>query len=1033
MNSRPIVRTVPMDTERTRDALRRNVGSFHTYGDHRIHVTPEPLLRRTADGGLEQAIRVETGVAVTVADISIGGKPAARTHLEPVMHGARLFIEEVDTDTTVTLTFPELSGGSDADSSVMFTVGPQRHWRMHLVHHSHFDVGYTDPQSRVIAEQLSYLDTALHLAESSDSDDESRFRWCVESLWTFDQWAAHRPEATIARFLEQVRRGNIEITAMPFNLHTETCSTDELHELLSIANTVKERYGIEIPAAMQTDVPGAVAGLVDALTENGVRFLSVAHNWAGRSVPGATGGHQRPRLFWWESPSGARILVWVTDSPHGLAYMEGPMVGFHESYAAVDDLLPSYLASLAQNPYPYDGNAYGFVGSDADGFIDRAPYRGDLLHFRVQGRLGDNAPPRRVVSDIVQQWNERWAFPQLRLSRNEDFFEEAERRYGDDIPTLVGDWNDWWSDGIGSGARPMQLVREAQALVADAQTIEALANLRAAPPLPFNAEPVYRSIALFDEHTWGASNPWTHGDEAGSSGEEQWHWKYSQALAANASAKSLMDQAKRHVGDALGKAEDAAVSAYVLNPTETPRDGVVRVFVSEAQVSTDTSITVLDSRDGTALSYQGVQQTNPNHRDAGRFLDVLVRGVPPLGAVRIDILTREGGPEDETTSDGNEPTLENDQLKVTIDLITASIGSIVDKASGRELVGQRSAFGFNAYVHDDYGSLGGSNHLSGHIEADPRSLSMLTKRSLARPAVIVERGSSRVRDWITYQTTGDAGEVIASTLTLEPGSARLDIENRVQKPAQSRKESAYFAFPFSFEEPTVRFDISGSVAGDDIAYVPGSAPHARAVRRWVSLQQDGIGAAWVTQDAPLVQRGDIVIPYAPFPTTLPERESGTIFSWIHNNIWDTNFPIEQSFDMTFRYSVSSGPAAGPNAASTNAARTALARSRPLRAALAFGAAATAAPAELAPITLETGSVTLVGLVPMPTGDMLVRLQSTTTESATVTIRSSATIDRAVRATYLGQPLEELSSIEGGVQLTVPGMSTAACLLQFGAS
>ncbi|MEU5852428.1 hypothetical protein [Saccharopolyspora shandongensis] len=43
-------------------------------------------------------------------------------------------------------------------------------------------------------------------------------------------------------------------------------------------------------------------------------------------------------------------------------------------------------------------------------------------------------------------------------------------------------------------------------------------------------------------------------------------------------------------------------------------------------------------------------------------------------------------------------------------------------------------------------------------------------------------------------------------------------------------------------------------------------------------------------DAPLVRFGNIALPYAPFPKTLPQDEAATIFSWVHNNLWDTDFP-----------------------------------------------------------------------------------------------------------------------------------------------
>ncbi len=106
--------------------------------------------------------------------------------------------------------------------------------------------------------------------------------------------------------VRRVRRRQIELTALPFNVYTEACSTDELHELLRLASEVKSQHALQIPAAIQTDVPGSVVGLVDALSLSGVRYLSVAHNWdllhlrvQGRfsdNAPERAPGPDRPRM-----------------------------------------------------------------------------------------------------------------------------------------------------------------------------------------------------------------------------------------------------------------------------------------------------------------------------------------------------------------------------------------------------------------------------------------------------------------------------------------------------------------------------------------------------------------------------------------------------------------------------------------------------------------------------------------------------------------------------------------------------------------
>ena len=219
-------------------------------------------------------------------------------------------------------------------------------------------------------------------------------------------------------FLERVAQGRISLSAMPFNLHSEMCSTDELHELLRPALNLKRRHGVRFRSAMQTDVPGHVVGLPDALSQLGVEYLSVAHNWAGRSNPDGVGQLAMPRLFHWRGPEGGEVVVWRTDTPHGLAYVEGPMVGLHDSYDVTSEVFGAYLASLGTRPYPLPlGSIFGWLDGGAD-VNERPPFAWDVLHVRTHGRWSDNAGPNRAVSDIAEEWNRRWLFPRLRVSTN---------------------------------------------------------------------------------------------------------------------------------------------------------------------------------------------------------------------------------------------------------------------------------------------------------------------------------------------------------------------------------------------------------------------------------------------------------------------------------------------------------------------------------------------------------------------------------------------------------------------------------------
>ena len=1015
----------------TRESLRiRAIQKEFTVKGEVFYLVVEPLIKKGSDGKLLQTIRVRSAANKDV--VSLLGKPVVSSQSgsaltqggEAAPNGSyRVFIPEVTSEQQVVVSFEKSS-----DIKLDLSVKPQRHWTIHLVHHTHLDIGYTDPQGRVLAEHLAFLDSCLDLMNRTDSwPDDAKFRWSVEALWSFDEWTKVRSKEKIDEFIKRVKEGRIELTAMPYNLHSETCSTDELHELLRLARDVSKQYGIEIPAAMQTDVPGAVVGLTDVLAANKVKYLSVAHNWAGRSVPHLVGGQDQPRLFRWVGPSGKGVLVWVTDTPHGLAYMEGPMIGFNDGYEWVDDLLPAYLQSHAEHPYPYPGGVFGWAVDNAE--IHRKPYPWDILHLRIQGQFADNAPPRYIMAETVKRWNESWAYPKLRLSTNKDFFEDAEQRLGSQIQTIEGDWTDWWVEGVGSGARPNAMVRNAQINAADAQTVGALASFYGSvegPEITKGSEVVYGNASLFDEHTWGAANPWTIGDEGMDSGDQQWHWKYAKALAADDEGEVLLDRACSHLGDVLSTAPGALASFYISNTAIWKRSDEVMVFLPESRVPLETPIKVIDSRNKKELSFYESGQINPKHRNAGRFIHIAINDAPAIGVVRVDIL--EGSKNKESKCElKNELVLENEFLKVTLDPKTSSVSSIYSKSLKKEIVRQDSVVGFNGYIYDEYASAGGFNHQSGRMEGNV-GLDLLATRSLTRPGVVIDSGTNDVKEWVTIESQAPGSSWIRATYSLNKNADRLDINNRIFKEATMTKESGYFAFPFALENPITRVELSGGMSGSDLPLVPGSALHMRAARRWVSFEDKEISVALAIQDAPLIQLGGVALPYAPFPPTMGDPEPATVYSWAYNNIWDTNFPGQQGFEMNFRYSVGASKTTGSGSGPALGARVAVGQSRRLRSSMATGSGNQIFEEDTL-LNVNDSRVRVIGLTSPKKGFVLVRLQSFAEEKLTIKLNVHKKLTSPILSTLLGEEISPLTINNGVVEVAMDKIGVAGVLFK----
>ncbi|NEN05095.1 alpha-mannosidase [Diaminobutyricibacter tongyongensis] len=1018
-------RTYPFDHDRAIGGLRNRAFRTFEIAGHRVELAAEPLLRRT-DGGLEQPIRVRSAVRVSRIVIKLPDGTTRELAGEDAAGDLRFFLPATEQAVSILVAFPDL--GEDA---VDFEVRPVRPWNISLVHHSHFDIGYTDLQGRVITEQLAYLDDALRLAEADAGDGPSAFRWSVESIWVLREWIGRRRPETVERFMTQVRAGAIEIAALPFNMHTETCSTEELHGLLRYACEISQRYGLNLPVAYQTDVPGCVAGTVDALADAGVKYLAVAHNWAGRSVPYLGDGEKLPRLFRWASPAGNSVLVWMTTTAEGMAYQEAANLGFADSVDHVDDLLPLYLLNEETLPFPYDENVFGFALGNRD--FDRDPYPWNELHLRVMGRVGDNCPPNRRLSEIVAAWNERWEYPKLEITRTQDFFEQVEAAHADEIETFTGDWNDWWADGIGSAARHLQMNRGAQAALSQAASVDAMLGDDGVPGFTERIDAAWESVELFDEHTWGAANPWTSGDIAFSTGSDQWHWKAEKAIRAEQESWLLTQEVLRAYAERNGGAGDASI--WVVNTAGYARGGVVSAFLPESLVHTTASVRLIDSVTGAELAFAERNQTNPVHRDAGRFLDVLIDPVPAFGSRRVDVVVtdargRAASPEGTIVHPrALEPVwhLSNGVLYVAVDPWTGAIASIRNLTTGAELVNQGSAFGFNAYVHDRLAPRGEFNHLSGFVADSGPDLVLLADRATPTHVAFEDAGSDVLGSWLRYRTFGVGVESIVTTLRLASGADFVDITNRVAKTYTADKESGFFAFPFALEQPTVRFEVSGSVAGTDIPVVPGGADYLHTVRDWVVLHAGARAATLVTQDAPLIQVGDIALPFAPFPGTLRTPEPGTVFSWIHNNIWDTNFPSGQAFDTVFRYRVRGFAAADAETAGVESADLALDLVRPLLAVAADPSGVGGDAASL--LELDDRRIRLLGVTRTARGTVLVRLQSLAEAEVTVGITAGADIGGAWSASLVGARRGPVDFEGRRVSIQVPRFGSAAVELK----
>ena len=156
--------------------------------------------------------------------------------------------------------------------------------------------------------------------------------------------------------------------------------------------------GLKVDVAMQNDVNGIGWCLNDYYRDLGIRYLNMG-----------THGHRalicfdKPTLFWWESPSGNKMLAY-----RGEHYMIGNTVYkiHEEDFDVFEQNLLAFLVDLDHRGYEYD-----------------------LISLQHSGFRTDNSPPSIHASDMIKQWNEKYEWPKLKTATSTEFFEEMESRY----------------------------------------------------------------------------------------------------------------------------------------------------------------------------------------------------------------------------------------------------------------------------------------------------------------------------------------------------------------------------------------------------------------------------------------------------------------------------------------------------------------------------------------------------------------------------------------------------------------------------
>jgi alpha-mannosidase len=812
-----------------------------------VTLNPFPAILKK---GASQLQLVEAGIFYfgqnADAKIYANGKLLENTVLKFGYNSVNLGLQPVEKPTKVELKV--VAGDFSIKNTVI--LDPVRKWNIKFIQHSHTDIGYTRSQTEILAEHLRYIDYALDYCDATDMYPENaKFRWTCEAAWPVDEYLKCRPASQTERLIKRIREGRIEVTGMYFNFD-EIPDEKILSASLAAAGRIKDK-GISVTLAMQNDVNGIGWCLNDYFNQLGVKYLNMG-----------THGHRAlicfdiPTMFWWESPSGKRLLTFRAEH-----YMTGNTV-LEMQTGDIDRFrnnLLNYLISLDARKYPFDEMA-----------------------IQHSGYLTDNSPPSTIASALIKKWNDLFIWPQLSTSTAETFFKDMEKDHSSEFPVIRGAWPDWWTDGFGASARETAATRLSSAsLIANEAglSMASVANIKLPVEIDKSIGLADNALLFYTEHTTGYSE--SVREPLSQPTMEQRALKESYAWEANRRSASIGEETMGLLQSYFNR--EPQPSLIVFNTLNWRRSGLTTIYIDHQIVPRGKTAGIFD-HDGNRLAVQPVQ-----HRSDVTQWAVWLKDVPAFGYKKYIIK-----PVDETQVSDNiadNKILENKWYKIIVDPSKGTLVSWFDKELSLELIDQKSKYKMGEFILEQLGN---------RSQMESKRLDDF-KRSPLDTIWFDSMNKGEIWNSIKFygeSATAEKPKGFMIEIRLYNTEKRLDLACSIIKKSIVSPESFYIAFPFDIKNGKHFTEVQGGVIETGKEQIKGSSNDWYTVQNFTSIRNESTQLVIGSAEMPLMQFGAINTGRYK-AGAMPQ--STNLFSWPMNNYWVTNFNADQRGGHSWTY------------------------------------------------------------------------------------------------------------------------------------
>jgi len=733
-------------------------------------------------------------------------------------------------------------------------------YTVYLTHHSHCDLGYTHDLPIVHELQRRYIDEALDLADQyADRGDAATFRWTCEVTSIVEHWLTTASPAQVTRFLAAAQRGQIEVCALWCNL-TPLATLSQLAEMLAPLRRLRSELGLSVRAAMNSDVNGFSSALAEMLAQSGIEGLTMSINEHFGKAP-----QPFPGLFRWGTPSGKFLPVWS-----GPTYAHTAWMGLGGDFDTAQHHLQSFIKHRKESGWEH-------------------PWL--YMQYTHPGPQNDNMGPVAHLSPWIEEFNKRHGDTVRLVVTTPSRFFDAIKPEIEAAPAVLGEWNDWWSFGVGSTPYETALFRQGTSRLEEGDLLALLQPSKNFTDLRLRARDAF---GHYIEHTWGAdcSVHQFASDDARIQGRHKERFAYDAfSLARLMRRDGLSALADRVVGP-----EGPAMVLF--NPTPFARSESVRIprrFVEASNLPPQADPTAPRRwpRDG------AYQQFVDRELFGGTPIDELGPfDLPPFGW-KIVTAADQAAPAEKLRFAGN--SAENGAI--TLAWKPGAFGLDRIETAGHSWVGESPApFGtmICEEVLGDHGTM---------MRFDDSLVPATTRRPIWNPSPALARHlptevTTKLERTVRALHIVQAGKLpftdgVSVRWILSADHNDIEAEITIKKLPEARPHSLYFALPFALPEARNLVATAGLLVEPENETIPNGCP-------WWSAQEGFLvgdktrSVAVAAPDAPMLGFRKLPLGVSQVNGSALEGR-GLAWIWLYNNYWETNFKADAS--GTLRYKV----------------------------------------------------------------------------------------------------------------------------------